>query len=234
MAIAAACANAGVVINGTRVIYPSDEREVTVKLTNEGSLPALVQAWLDDGDPRTLPQDTTVPFTLAPPLFRLDSKKGQTMRVVYTQEPLAQDKETLFWLNVLEVPPSSANTEKNMLQLAFRSRIKFFFRPAGLPGNAREAPAQVTWKFVSGHNGGYALQATNPTPYHVTFTNMTATVGSSKWMNQTGGMVNPGATAEFDVGNTPPLGAVPTEVDYGFIDDYGAGVSGKYRSHAEH
>jgi hypothetical protein len=58
-------AHASVVINGTRVIYPSDEREVTVKLSNEGSLPALVQAWLDDGDPRALPQDSVHARTAA-------------------------------------------------------------------------------------------------------------------------------------------------------------------------
>lgn len=233
----AASAHASVVINGTRVVYPADEREVTIKLTNEGGFPALVQAWLDTGDPATLPQDSKVPFSLSPPLFRLDSKKGQSLRLVYTQEALATDKESLFWLNVLEVPPreSAANGDANSLQLAFRSRIKVFFRPVGLPGSAREAPAQITWKFVSSEKGAYALQATNPTAYHVTFTQVTATSGASKWTNAQGGMVDPGTSADFDVGHAgtsgsaaPPAGAA-LEVDYTFIDDYGAAVTGKYR-----
>jgi chaperone protein EcpD len=233
-ALGVSSAGASVVINGTRVIYPSKEREVTIKVTNDGTLPALVQAWLDDGDATVLPQDAKVPFTMVPPLFRLDPKKGQMLRIVYTQEPLATDKETLFWLNVLEVPPRDGDTNRNLLQLAFRSRIKLFFRPEGLPGDAREAPAHVTWKFVHGHQGGYALQATNPTPYHVTFTKLTATSGSAKWTNEKGGMVSPGGTAEFDVGNAAPTGEEPAEVDYTFLDDYGAGVNGKYKPAAQH
>jgi chaperone protein EcpD len=234
LAFGAPSAKASVVINGTRVIYPSDEREVTLKVVNEGNYPALVQAWLDDGDPSMVPQDSKVPFTLAPPLFRLDQKKGQTLRILYTHEPLASDKETLFWLNVLEVPPHDAATNRNLLQLAFRSRIKLFFRPTGLPGSAREAPALVTWKFVPGHNGGYVLQAMNPTPYHVTFTKFTVTSGASRWTYEAGGMVKPGGTVDFDIGATAPSGAAPSEVDYTFLDDYGTGVTGIYKPQATH
>lgn len=38
-------AQANVVIAGTRVIYPADQREVTLRLDNRGELPALVQVW---------------------------------------------------------------------------------------------------------------------------------------------------------------------------------------------
>ncbi|MPW16599.1 fimbria/pilus periplasmic chaperone [Paraburkholderia sp. CNPSo 3157] len=232
LAVGVSSAQASVVINGTRVVYPSDEREVTVKLVNEGAGPALVQAWLDTGDPATLPEDAKVPFSLSPPLFRLDSKKGQSLRLVYSQEPLAQDRETLYWLNVLEVPPlvNGPAAEKNSLQVAFRTRIKVFFRPAGLPGNSREAPAQITWKFVKSVKGGYALQATNPTPYYVTFAHVGAKAGGKKWFNEKGGMVDPGSTAEFAIESPAPSVAVPEEVDYRFVDDYGAGVDGIYRA----
>ncbi|CAI2124777.1 putative chaperone protein EcpD [Serratia fonticola] len=36
---------ASVVISGTRVIYPSDAREVSVKISNVGPSPVLLQAW---------------------------------------------------------------------------------------------------------------------------------------------------------------------------------------------
>src|ERR1700741_2137258 len=41
---------AGVVVHGTRVIYPGDRKEVTVELRNEGDAPSLVQAWMDSGE----------------------------------------------------------------------------------------------------------------------------------------------------------------------------------------
>ncbi|VWD43949.1 MULTISPECIES: molecular chaperone [Burkholderia] len=226
----AGAAQASVVIGGTRVVYPEKEREVTVKLTNEGDRPSLVQAWIDDGNPSALPDDSKVPFMLTPPLFRLDPKKGQSLRLIYTKEPLAQDKETLYWLNVLDVPPQAADDPDapNLLQLAFRSRIKLFFRPAALQGVADESAEKVTWNFAPKAGGGYALEASNPTPYHVTFTRLTVKSGGTTWSNEIGGMVKPGATERFDVGNVPSPPTGPIEVDYTFLDDYGAGVKGSY------
>ncbi len=54
------------------------------------------------------------------------------MHVFYTGEPLPQDKESVFWLNVQEsLPKPDANKAGvNRLQLNSRSRIKLFFRPA--------------------------------------------------------------------------------------------------------
>lgn len=42
--------SASVVLDATRVIYPEDKSEVTVRMTNEGEQPKLVQVWIDDGD----------------------------------------------------------------------------------------------------------------------------------------------------------------------------------------
>src|SRR3546814_9447820 len=53
MALSAATgvANASVVIAGTRVVFPAANGEVTVRLNNNGEQPALVEAWIDNGDP---------------------------------------------------------------------------------------------------------------------------------------------------------------------------------------
>lgn len=233
---AAGTADASVVIGATRVVYPEKEQEVTVRLTNEGKRPSLVQAWIDDGNVNALPDDSKVPFMLTPPLFRLDPKKGQSLRLIYTKEPLAPDRETLYWLNVLDVPPQEADDpdSPNLLQLAFRSRIKLFFRPAALQGVADESAEKVTWRFAPKAGGGYALEAKNPTPYHVTFTRVTVKSGSTTWTNDTGGMVKPRATEQFNVGNVASQPTGPIEVDYTFLDDYGAGVQGTYAPKALH
>lgn len=79
------------------------------------------------------------------------------------------DKESVFWLNVLEVPAKKqAKPDENYLQMAFRSRIKVFYRPAGLAGNANDAAQAVTWSVK-----GSSLQAFNPTPYYVSFVSLT-------------------------------------------------------------
>ena len=233
LCVAAPCAFAAVVLNGTRVVYASSEREVTLKLSNEGNTPALVQAWIDDGDPNSLPEEAKVPFALTPPLFRVDSKKGQSLRIIYTKEPLPKDRESLFWLNVLEVPPlaSTSQDSTNSLQVAFRTRVKLFFRPVDLHGDAGHAPAKAKWAFVRKDNGSYVLTATNPTPYYVTYSLVVAKAGSATYSNDKGGMAPPGETVEFDIGQADSVrGESPQEVEYTTVNDYGAGVTGVYHA----
>ncbi len=138
---------ASVVIAGTRIVYNQNDSEVTVKLTNNGKLPGLTKVWIDRGDPNAKPDSIEVPFTIMPPIMRIDPGKSQTLRIMSTGEELPADKESLFYLNVLEVPPKPTGDEAspNQLQLAFRTRIKLFFRPNGLKGQVTDAPAQVIW-----------------------------------------------------------------------------------------
>ncbi|KEY58579.1 fimbria/pilus periplasmic chaperone [Serratia sp. DD3] len=199
---------ASVVISGTRVIYPSDAKEVSVKLSNVGSSPVLVQSWIDKGDANAKPSAIQVPFVLTPPMNRIDPSKGQTLRISYTGGALPMDKESVFWLNVLEVPAKNeAKEAENRLQMAFRSRIKLFYRPTGLQGNANDAAKAVTWSAQ-----GNRIQASNPTPYYVSM--VTLTVNGKKIE---GDMIAPHATMTFNlpaqVGNT---------LSGDFVDDHGA------------
>ncbi|WP_164737994.1 fimbrial biogenesis chaperone, partial [Xanthomonas perforans] len=88
-------AMAGVVITGTRVVYPANQREVTVKLNNNGTVPALVQSWVDTGDMASSPTSSNAPFVLSPPVFRVDPSKGQSLRLMFTGAPLPQNKESV-------------------------------------------------------------------------------------------------------------------------------------------
>lgn len=230
ISLLAAQANAAAVLSGTRIIYPAEQREVTLKLSNEGSGPVLVQSWLDDGDPNATPDQVNVPFTLTPPLFRLDPKKGQTLRIIYTQDPLPQDRESLFWLNALEVPPRASNAPggANSLQLAVRTRIKLFFRPKGLPGSASEAASQVRWRFVKTPKGDYALAVNNPTPYHITFSKVRVHVRGRDYVNEEGAMVPPNADLQLDIGQIRVIDSeIPTAVRYTTVNDYGVTVDGE-------
>jgi chaperone protein EcpD len=221
-------ADASVVVNGTRVLYPSSEREVTVKVQNTGATPALVQAWIDTGDADASPDLIDVPFVLTPAMFRLDPAKGQTMRLIYSRAPLPQDKETLFWLNVLEVPPKAKNAEGgvgNQIQLAIRTRIKLIFRPEGLPGRASEAPSHVRWE-VAPVASGYRLKATNPTAYHVNLGRIELLVEGQS-LDAGAGFVSPGSSKEFDLVGLTGWPKAAATVQYIALNDYGAGVRGE-------
>ncbi|MGT2456966.1 fimbria/pilus periplasmic chaperone [Cupriavidus basilensis] len=192
LCLAPAGALAALSIIGTRFVYPADLSALSVRLRNAGDSPILVQAWLDQGEVNADPATLRVPFILSPPLLRLDPERKTVLRLRYTGEPLPGDRESVFWINFLEVPPL-AEDSASLLRLSYRTRMKLLFRPAGLPGSADEAIGQVTWAFgKAGKAGGAVLEATNPTPYHVSLARMEVGRG--------------GALAELDGLTIAPLG----------------------------
>lgn len=217
--------HASVVIAGTRVVYNQSDSEVTVKLTNNGKLPGLVRVWLDQGDPNAKPEAIEVPFIIQPPIMRLDPGKSQTLRIRSTGDALPADTESVLYLNVLEVPPKPTGDEAtaNQLQLAFRTRIKFFYRPAALREPAADAPGRIVWH-LKRDGGKSEIVATNPTQYHVSFDRIQLTDGAHTAEFVDGGMVAPGATQVF-----PLRGELPgshAKVHYTSINDYGGPQEG--------
>lgn len=212
---------AGVVITGTRLVYPAAQKEITVKLNNNGTRPALVQSWVDTGDVKSSPTSSKAPFVLTPPVSRIDPSKGQSLRLMYTGTALPTDKESVFWLNVLEIPPKmEGNVDLNVLQMAFRSRIKIFYRPDGLPGNPTDAQQQLQWKVIA-VDGGYALQAYNPTAYHVSQVELALSVGSQRYESESG-MVSPGQSQIFALPTLKSQPGANAQVEFNAINDYGA------------
>lgn len=228
MCLFAGAANASVLIAGTRVVFPAQDGEVTVRLTNDNAHPALVEAWIDDGDPKSTPDKVNVPFLITPPLFRMEAHKDQSLRIISTPAPLPSDRESLFWLNVLEIPPKPSGEEaagKNLLQFAIRSRLKLFYRPAHLSGDAQKAPEEVTWKAVA-DGEGYALEVRNPTPYHVTIIKLSLDVAGKSYSADPG-MVDPLSTLRLKVKGLTAAPAAGTSVAYDTVNDYGATSSFK-------
>lgn len=221
VALCAVHAHASIVVAGTRVIFPGNEREVTIKITNEGIAPALVQVWVDSGGRNESPTHIDVPFTLTPPLFRLDASKGQTLRMMQTGEPMPTDKESLYWLNVLEVPPKAADDDTNKIQLAFRTRIKVMYRPEGLPGSATEARDKLAWALQQTDGGKYALVATNPTPYVVNVGSLSLKA-DGKTYDAGAGYILPGSSHAFPISNVNATLGANGVVQFSAIDDWGS------------
>lgn len=214
---------AGVVITGTRLVYPAEAKEITVKLNNNGDLPALIQSWVDSGDVKSTPTSSKAPFLLSPPVARMDANKGQSLRLIFTGAQLPTNVESVFWFNMLEIPPKpEGDNDANILQMAFRSRIKIFYRPAGLPGTPDEAMKQVQWKIVPAAQGkGYALQAYNPSPYFVSEVELALVSGKQRSASENG-MVAPGETKQFALPSVTSMPSSDAVVEFNAINDYGA------------
>ncbi|WP_411751577.1 molecular chaperone [Serratia sp. (in: enterobacteria)] len=217
--------HAGIVISGTRVIYPSDAREVTLKLENKSRFPLLVQSWIDTGDANSAPEDSDVPFMIMPPVSRVEPAKAQTLRITAT--PLvnhATDRETLYWINVLEVPPQSKG-DKNYLSIAYRNRLKVFYRPSALPGLSPETMDKVSWQLQ-----GNKLLAKNPTPYHISYASVLVSGhGIASVVGSDGGMIAPFSEQTFQIKRDNKVIAVPANsVITKAINDYGAFIEKIY------
>lgn len=166
-------AQASLIISNTRVIYNEEEGESIVQLKNinaENS-PILVQIWMDEGNPNADINELAVPFNILPAISRIDAQKGQAIRVLRTKDIPTIDRESLFWINFLEVPKkptAQLSNGENLLQVSIRTRLKFFYRPKHLSMNASEAYKKVKLTTVVTRSD-YKVVINNPTPYHVTF-----------------------------------------------------------------
>jgi chaperone protein EcpD len=222
-------ADASVVIGGTRVVFPAGQGEVTVRLSNTAAHPALVEAWIDDGDVQSTPETASTPFLITPPLFRMEANKDQSLRILYVAgaKPLPTDRESLFWLNVLEIPPKPTGeaADRNTLQFAIRSRLKLFYRPATLPGDALNAPDQLTFKAVSDGDGA-ALEVHNPTPYYITISKLSFGA-SGKPIPGAEGMVAPFGNLRLPLRGEAHAPVAGTPIIFTTINDYGAGDAHK-------
>ncbi|MBB5191840.1 chaperone protein EcpD [Silvimonas terrae] len=227
VALVSGVAQASIVISSTRLIYPAKEREITVQLSNKGDRPALAQAWIDSGDEHQDPSISTAPFVLVPPIARIDPGKGQSMRLTYLPNgALAKDRESIFWFNVLDIPPKTEASGANTVQIALRTRIKLFYRPEGLPGDPENAAKGLIWTVEKTANG-QVVRATNNAAFSVSVTKVELTVSGKKISNEEGGLILPKSSKDFTLkGLTSSLNA-DMNVSYNWINDYGASVDGQ-------
>ncbi|KKI41550.1 molecular chaperone [Hafnia alvei] len=209
---------ASIQISATRVIYHAVEKDVSVQIINPGKYPVLLQSWTDNGHSEIHPDTLRTPFILTPPLTRVDADAGQTLRLSYSGVSIPSDRESVYWLNVLEIPPVGEKNN-NYIQVAFRSRIKLFYRPIDLDDKgALAAISQLHW-----HGLGNKISLTNSTPYYVSAVAVTLSRGGNK-ISVPANMLAPNSSTDVDL----PVGMTADSVDSITVDainDYGASVT---------
>lgn len=157
---------ASVVMTGTRIIYPEGTREKVIQLSNKDEHPNLVQLWMDDGDNQSSPSKSDVPFTLTPQIFRMEAQSGQVVRLSYIERHLPKDRESVFYLNFLQIPALKADKQtENKLVLIVNNRIKVFYRPAALKENVDTLGEKI--RVTLDDTRGYKIKISNPTGYYI-------------------------------------------------------------------
>ena len=197
-----AAAHAGVVTGGTRLIYPGGKKESSLSVTNNDATPYLIQSWVESNK-------GAAPFLLTPPLFRLEGEQQTRLRVIYSGG-LAENKESMFWMNIKAIPSSQAKAGANTLQIAIKTRIKLIYRPETLRASTPEEQAnKLTWR-----RAGNTLLVNNPTPYVINFNEIT--LGNKKLDDVT--YVMPSGSARFPL----PNGSTGNTLTFKVINDYGS------------
>lgn len=209
-------AQAAIALDRTRVVFPGSEKSVSLSVRNQNTeLPYLAQGWLEDE--RGVKLEGQSAFTVLPPLQRVEPK-GQTqvkIQAMPAASQLPQDRESLFYFNLREIPPQS--DKPNVLQIALQTRIKMFYRPAAIAEAAAQQQANPYQEKLILEKSGDGYTVHNPTPYFVTLIGASASKGGEVVKGFEPLMVPPKGSAKLG-GSAAALGATPVLV---YVNDYG-------------
>lgn len=193
-------AHAGVVIGGTRFIYPEGADSITFEVKNTSSDTYLVNT-------KVTQESGNAPFITTPPLFPISSGDSNKIRIIRSGGNFPNDRESLFHLNIAAIPAGKASS--NSLQIAVKSRMKLFYRPESLRKGAVDAWQELEWSHTNG-----AWQVRNPSPYYITLSQLKV----NNLPNDAAIMLAPFEQQRF----TGCEKSQPCSISWRSINDYGA------------
>ena len=166
-------AQAGVMASRTRVIYDEGQNQRSLMLANINPYPVVVQTWVNDGEDQQAPEKSTSPMIALPSVFRMQPGAVQGLRIIYNGDQLPKDRESVFWLNLYEIAPTSTPTPapQAAVALAMNTQMKIFYRPKNLPSTAEDMPKVLTFTLEQ-QGEQWVLVLRNPTPYHASMASL--------------------------------------------------------------
>lgn len=183
---------AGVVMTGTRIIYPAQAREKSVQLRNSDARPWLVQIEVENEKGGAMTQGDNA-FAAVPQIFRMEPNAGQSIRLMYTGRALPQDRESLFYMSFSQLPAvSSAEQSSNQLILAITSRVKIFYRPQGLTDTPENIARGMTFSL-----NGQRVRVENPSGMYASVRRASVFINGREIVLADSEMVAPKSTAQW-------------------------------------
>lgn len=204
-------AHAAISLQQTRVIFDGDKSSDSLLVNNQNTTtPYLAQGWIEDEYGKRVQG----PLLVLPPIQRIEPGEKSQIKIqaLPAARLLRQDRETLFYLNLREIPPR--NEGGNTLQIALQNRIKIFYRPAALKNNDLATPWQSQLVLNMRDN---RWQITNPSAYYITLVDAQVSQQGPHVASFTPFMLAPGAS-EMLPGNAANYGKTPI---FTYLNDYG-------------
>ena len=177
----------GVTLFPMLILYDAQKAKsgTIVTVMNNTDKNYLLQSTVSAFDPSTGRIDATAknapPFVVLPPLGRINAGDRTALRVRQVGGGLPADRESASIISVTGIPPSETSggtaatahakaKAGTQVQIAVRMNMRLFYRPAGLAApDIPKIASALTFRAQK-----ESLTVTNPTPYFVHFSSLTA------------------------------------------------------------
>lgn len=206
-------AQAAIALDRTRIIFNGAEKSVSLNVSNlNKELPYLAQGWIEDQSG----QKVSAPLVVLPPVQRIEpgDKSQVKIQAIPDIAALPQDRESVFYFNLREIPPRS--NRQNVLQIALQTRIKLFYRPEAIYATQTDLTNPWQEKITLTRRGNN-YEVNNPTAYYVTIVDALTGLQGKSLDGFTPLMVAPKSQGTLSLSATA-LGNTPVLT---YINDYG-------------
>ncbi|NRN27971.1 fimbria/pilus periplasmic chaperone [Photorhabdus heterorhabditis] len=206
-------AMAAIALDRTRIVFNGEDKSTSMDISNQNKeLPYLAQGWIEDEQGNKI----NGPLVVTPPVQRVEPGARSQVKIqsLPTTVQLPQDRESLFYFNLREIPPRSK--KPNTLQIALQTRIKLFYRPKAIFASRVDLDNPWQEKMTLTRQGDQ-YQVNNPTPYYITVVDASNQLKGQTVTGFQPLMVAPKSSAVLS-GSARVLGSAPVLT---YINDYG-------------
>lgn len=151
--LTASSAWAALSVDQSRYIFEGDKDALSIVVENASPKMYGGQTWIEN----IKETDTRPTFVVTPPFFKVAGHGKQVLRVIKALEQMPEDKESIYWVSLQEIPPLNKD---GGLSVALRTKVKLLYRPEALMKDRKGAESNLSVKTVDGQT-----QLVNTTPY---------------------------------------------------------------------
>lgn len=146
-------ASAALALDATRYIYNGSTSFISAIANNESDEMYGGQVWIDN----ITESDTRPTFVTTPSFFKINGNSRQVFRIMKMSDHMPKDKESIYWLNLQEIPQANKGSG---LSMAIRTRVKLIYRPEAIVKGRSGAEKNMTIQHLPGQQW-----LVNSTPY---------------------------------------------------------------------
>ncbi|MCC8384322.1 fimbria/pilus periplasmic chaperone [Photorhabdus laumondii subsp. laumondii] len=204
---------AAIALDRTRVVFNGGDKSTSMDISNQNKeLPYLAQGWIEDEQGNKI----NGPLVVTPPVQRVEpgAKSQVKIESLPTIAQLPQDRESVFYFNLREIPPRSK--KPNTLQIALQTRIKLFYRPKAIFASRTDLDNPWQEKMTLTRQGD-RYQVNNPTPYYITVVDAASQLKGKTVVDFKPLMIAPKSNVVLS-GSAGALGSAPVLT---YVNDYG-------------